>query len=239
MAKNALQDSFGNSNWLRSLLDASPATELSLTAIADFLESDSALLAYEKFLFISAISAVKGRETDTRHWMARSLKSGLAPEAARHAAALMLLSRGIEVSRLMLLAIPIDGSSPSTDRTPLASPPSSEIFEYFTQVFGQLPDRITLLADHAPAALTYYYLLRKAGLEVGALQPRLSELMLVAINAAECQRDYVRIHADGALKKGANEAQLVEACVCAIPFSGVAAWFPASEAILSLRTSGT
>ena len=171
--------------------------------------------------------------------MARSLKSGLAPEAARHAAALMLLSRGIEVSRLMLLTIPLDGSSTSTDRTPLASPPSSEIFEYFTQVFGQLPDRITLLADHAPAALTYYYLLRKAGLEVGALQPRLSELMLVAINAAECQRDYVRIHADGALKKGANEAQLVEACVCAIPFSGVAAWFPASEAILSLRTSGT
>ena len=154
MAKNALQDSFGNSDWLRSLLDTSPATELSLTAIADFLESDSALLAYEKFLFISAISAVKGRESDTRHWMARSLKSGLAPEAARHAAALMLLSRGIEVSRLMLLTIPLDGSSTSTDRTPLASPPSSEIFEYFTQVFGQLPDRITLLADHAPAALT-------------------------------------------------------------------------------------
>ena len=239
MAKNALHNSFGNSDWLRSLLDTSPSTQLSITAIAEFLESDSALLAHEKFLFISAISAVKGRETDTRHWMARSLESGLSPEAARHAAALMLLSRGIEVSRLMLLAIPLDRSAPLTDHTPLASPHLSEIIEYFTQVFGQLPDRITLLADHSPAALIYYYLLRKAGLEVGALQPRLSELMLVAINAAECQRDYIRIHADGALKKGANEAQLVEACVCAVPFSGVAAWFPAAEAILSLRSSGT
>ena len=34
-----------------------------------------------------------------------------------------------------------------------------------------------------------------------------------------------RFRADDALKKGANEAQLVEAYVCAVPFSEIAALF--------------
>lgn len=226
---------FGNDEWLKQLENFSPETKTSVSAIAEFLMSGSALAPCEKFLFASAISAVKGRGRDTAIWMDRALAAGLQSDAARHGAALMLLSRGFYVSHLMLESIPPTGNE--AHNTPVApSPGRDEIFQYFTQVFGELPERVSLLGEYVPSALVFYHLLRKSGLEAGALEPRTSELMLVAVNAAECQRDYIRIHAEGALRKGATEAQLVEACVCAIPFAGVASWFPAAEAILSLRT---
>jgi alkylhydroperoxidase/carboxymuconolactone decarboxylase family protein YurZ len=202
--------------------------------MAEFLESETALTISEKSLFAGAISATKGRASDTTAWLKKALGAGLAPAAAQHAANLMLLSRGLEVSRLMIESIP-ESKEIAVEIEAAPTPSRDEIFDYFTTVFGSLPARVSLLGEHVPAALVYYHLLRRSGLETGSLKPRISELMLVAVNAAEYQRDYIRIHAEGALKKGATEAQLVEACVCAIPFAGVAAWFPASEAILSLR----
>ena len=57
------------------------------------------------------------------------------------------------------------------------------------------------------------------------------ELLLVTINAAEFQSRFVGVHAGGARRAGASEAEIVEACVCAIPIAGVAAWLPAADGI--------
>jgi alkylhydroperoxidase/carboxymuconolactone decarboxylase family protein YurZ len=236
MTVDATRRLLGNAPWLGDLLASSSHAATSLEAMSDFLGADTALKAREKYLFIAAISAVKGRPDATNEWMARALAAGLSVDAARHAAGLMLLSRGLEVSKLLFSAIQAAGHAPLANEIVTDEHPTrDEINEYFVSVFGQLPDRVTLLGDHVPGALVFYHVLRKSGLEAGALEPRIAELMVVAVNAGEYQRDYIAIHAAGALKKGADERQLVEACVCAIPFTGIAAWFPAAEAILGLR----
>ena len=63
----------------------------------------------------------------------------------------------------------------------------------------------------------------------------LRDVSLVVVNAADYQPMFVEVHARGAFAKGATEEQLVEACVCAIPHAGVAAWLPASIGIIAGR----
>lgn len=159
MTVSYTEAAFGNDGWLKQLENFSSETKTSGSTVAEFLMSGSALAPCEKFLFVSAISAVKGRGEDTAVWMGRALAAGLQSDAARHGAALMLLSRGLHVSRLMMESIPTIGNE-AHNTLVAPSPSRDEIFQYFTRVFGELPARVSLLGEHAPSALVYYHLLR-------------------------------------------------------------------------------
>ena len=108
----------------------------------------------------------------------------------------------------------------------------------FAAVFGEVPDRVRLLEEHAPDALEAYHRMRVAVLRDGPLAPLLGELVLFAVNAAEHRSDYAEVHARGARRAGADDAALVEAGLTAVAFGGVAAWLAASEAIVATRPEG-
>ena len=83
---------------------------------------------------------------------------------------------------------------------------------------------MTQLGEHAPEVLAGYVAMHHAALRADPVLGLLSELILCSINAADLQRDFMAIHAAGARRVGASEAQLVEAVLCAIPVSGAGAW---------------
>ena len=128
-------------------------------------------------------------------------------------------------------------SSPTTAR-PRQGEPHAEPFDsrrrapYFRSHFGgEVPERVALLADRSPSAFAGYALLHRGVLREGALEPKLAELLLCAVNAAEYQSAFVEIHAQSARAAGASEAELVDAIVAVIPVAGVAAWAAAAGAV--------
>ena len=74
-------------------------------------------------------------------------------------------------------------------------------------------------------------MLHRGGLRDGALEPKLAELLLCAVNAAEIQTGFVEIHAGAARAKGATDAELAETILAVIPVAGVAAWAGAAAAL--------
>ena len=62
------------------------------------------------------------------------------------------------------------------------------------------------------------------------------ELLLCTVNAAEFSSRFVNVHANGARKAGATEAEIVESVICAIPVAGVASWLPGADGIMEGRS---
>jgi len=145
-------------------------------------------------------------------------------------AALLFLSRGAPAAQTLLKAVGSLGEIPPRPTTP-DSPDPKEIEKYFLGVFGQIPARVTLLQEHAPEALETYFLLREETLGGHGLDPRLAQLALVGVNAADRQEDFTYEHALGALKEEASAGQLVEAGVCSMLYGGLASWTTAAAAI--------
>ena len=98
--------------------------------------------------------------------------------------------------------------------------------EYFEGYFGFIPPYVELMADDAPRALEGYVLMREFSLAENLLDAKSVELLLCTVNAAEFSARFVNVHANGARKAGASEAEIVESVLCAIPVAGVASWLP-------------
>jgi alkylhydroperoxidase/carboxymuconolactone decarboxylase family protein YurZ len=194
---------------------------------------DGALTASDKQLVTVALTAVRdpGRCAAAAE---RALGSGV-PVEQLHALALALyLSRGEPPARALLAGVA--RPAPSTDAVEPVTP--ADIVAEFAAVFGEVPNRVRLLEEHAPDALEAYHRMRVAVLRDGPLAPLVGELVLFAVNAAEHRSDYAEVHARGARRAGADEAALVEAGLTAVAFGGVAAWLAASEAIVATRPEG-
>ena len=103
---------------------------------------------------------------------------------------------------------------------------------YFRDYFGgEMPERVALLAERSPPAFEGYAQLHRGVLRDGALEPKLAELLLCAVNAAELQTAFLEIHARTARSAGASDAELVEAVVAVIPVAGIAAWAASAGAL--------
>jgi len=223
-----------------SLLAASPATASALAGLARVVDEDGHLPRWFKHLLVASVCALKRRDAETRRWVASAIDAGATPASVMAVAIDATLSRGVHVAADLLDALAATGATVPTapsagQRTIDTDPDEAAIRTYFTEVFGAVPDRVALLMDHCFPAMAAYHLMRQAGLEDSVLPAHHLELVLVALNAAEYQPLFVEVHARGARQKGATEAELVEACVCAIPVAGVAAWLPASQGILASR----
>ena len=75
-------------------------------------------------------------------------------------------------------------------------------------------------------------MLHRGGLRDGALEPKLAELLLCAVNAAEIQTGFVEIHAArGQGQRAPPTTELAETILAVIPVAGVAAWAGAAAAL--------
>ena len=220
-------DVIGIESWVSDLQDASPRVDRALASLAQSLRREGSLSSEEKGIVVASIAASKGDSEGCHRWVESSC--GEFTEW-RMLAALLFLSRGAPAARTLLIAT---GSLSEVSFRPTTSnsPDAEEIAEYFLGIFGQIPARVTLLQEHVPEALETYFLLREETLGGHGLDPRLAQLALVGVNAADRQEDFTYEHALGALKEKASAGQLVEAGVCAMLYGGLASWTTAAAAI--------
>lgn len=223
------------------LARVSPPTGAALESLHQVINDDAGSLPrWFKHVLVACTCLVKRRPDEARAWIASACDAGVTPEAIAAIAVDLVLSRGAHMGDELLAALTATGRTvPATalagQESIVLDPTSDSIRDYFTGVFGNVPERVALLLDRCPPGMRAYHLLRQAGLDDSILPAHYMELVLVVVNAADYQPMFVEVHARGAFTKGATEEQLVEACVCAIPHAGVAAWLPASIGIIAGR----
>jgi len=206
--------------------------------VREVTDGDSACPAWTKALFMSAAAAVRKHEAMCNREMQRAVDHGLALDAASGAALAVLISRGEGVYETFRTAI--DGAflmaRPSgDDPAQNFSVDRQAALDHFENYFETVPDYIELMADEAPRALEGYVLMRDWALSDNPIGAMWTELMFLTMNAAEFSTRTVSVHATGARKAGATEAQIVEAAVCAIPVSGLATWLQSADGIRDSR----
>lgn len=223
----------------------SPKFAEGLARVRDVTDVDGALPAAVKALFMAAAAAVKGHESMLRRELRRAVDGGVTLDQVRGAAISVLISRGEGVfERFRDAALecvdPAATVASGAGRGAGSGAPAGDAvqdlgvedaFSYFTDYFGFVPDYIELMAEHAPRALEGYVLMRQYALAENLLEAKYVELLLCTVNAAEFSSRFVDVHAGGARRAGANEAEVVESVVCAIPVAGVASWLPGSDGI--------
>lgn len=207
------------------------------------INDDRSLKASDKLVISVAVTAI-GDPARCQVTVEQAVGSGVSREHIEAVALSLALSRGLAPARVVLDALAASGTAApaapgaddvTSDSIDLAPHATADIVSEFAAVFGEVPERVRLLADHCPPALEAYHRMRVAVLTAGALPPMLAELVLFAVNATQHRTDYAEVHARGARRAGADEPHLVEAGLCTIPVGGVAAWLAASEAIAATR----
>ena len=207
--------------------------------VREVTDTDGALPAWAKAMYIACAAAVRGQDDLLGREMERARDLGLSVSDARGAALSVMISRGEGVYRTFSAAIDAAFGvkiAPSDDEIPDFPLDRQAALDYFTSYFGWVPDYIELMADEAPRALEGYVLMRQWALAENLLDAKHVELLLCTVNAAEFSSRFVNVHATGARNAGATEAELVEAVLCAIPVSGVASWLPGADGIMEGRT---
>lgn len=211
-----------------------------VTLLKTAIDADGAMSARDKVVLGVAVTAVKDRDS-VPDVVQTALERGISTVEIQGLALALYLSRGNQPCHAVLDALEgsSNNSSPGVvDQADLGMTDAISrevILDEFAAAFGTVPDRVTLLARHSPSGLEAYHRMRVAVLKHGQLPPMLAELMLFCVNAADHRSDFAAVHAGGARRLGATEAQLVEAGLCAVPGGGVAAWLAASEAIIGTR----
>lgn len=222
-------------DWAPDLTERHPAFAEGLARVGDVITADGAVPMRYKMLFAAAIAAVKRDGDLVTHFAARAAAAGVSAGEFDGAAVGVLISRGVVPHAALAEARAALYSDPPGHGTEAHEASAEGACAYFQTYFGFVPDYVELLADRAPRALEGYFLMRDAALTGTALPAQIMELLLCAVNAAEYQARFVGIHARGARRAGASEAALVESCLVALPFAGVASWLPAAEGILASR----
>ena len=104
---------------------------------------------------------------------------------------------------------------------------------YFRDYFGgEMPERVALLAERSPPAFEGYAQLHRGVLRDGALEPKLAELLLCAVNAARVPdrvpRDPRQRGAQGRRDRRRARRRPI---VSVIPVAGIAAWAATAGAL--------
>jgi uncharacterized protein (TIGR02246 family) len=207
-----------------ALAAADPAAGAGLDLVRGAANADGALPAGVKALFAAAAAAAKGHPGQLRDGLGRAKAAGIPAEQAWAAASALALSRGEEVAGRLVAAI-LAHYGPSAEGAAAAPLGVDAARAYFRDHFGgEIPERVELIAQSSQPVFEGYALLHRGVLHEGALEPKLAELLLCAVNAAELQTGFVEIHAQGARKAGASDAELVDAVVSVIPVGGIAVW---------------
>jgi alkylhydroperoxidase/carboxymuconolactone decarboxylase family protein YurZ len=216
----------------------SPKFAEGFARIRDVTDRDGACPAWAKALYMAAAAAVKKQPEVLAREIARAKQLGLGLRDAEGAALAVMISRGESAFATFLGAVRatygVAARKASSERSEFPVTRESAL-AYFQSYFGFVPGYVALMADEAPRALQGYVLMREWSLAENVLAAKHVELLLCCVNAAEFSSRFVNVHANGARRAGASEAEIVEAVLCAIPIAGVASWLPGADGILEGR----
>jgi 4-carboxymuconolactone decarboxylase len=214
-----------NSALLREL---APYTVSGYGLFREIVETDAALPAGIKALFVAVAAINKGYGELARREIERAAGLGLTLKEA--AAGFILLSslRG-EGAALAFKAV-LDGVYPqtgtSTPPMPAIKAEPGEAENNFKQYFGTVPLALAKLLQLSPKGADGYYLMRKGTIECNTLSKKYAELLLVTVLAADYS-PMAATHIKAARIAGASDFELAEAILCAVPSGGIAAWISA------------
>jgi alkylhydroperoxidase/carboxymuconolactone decarboxylase family protein YurZ/ketosteroid isomerase-like protein len=161
----------------------------------------------------------------------RAKAAGLPPEHAWATPPIMLISRGDTAAQRLTRGVLETFGAPVAGRPYDGQLDRDAAFAYHREYYGEVPERVALLAERSPLAFEGYTLMHQAALREGPLPPVLVELLLCGINAAEFQPAFVEIHAAAARRVGASEDEILGAVLAAIPVGGAAVWSSAAAAL--------
>jgi alkylhydroperoxidase/carboxymuconolactone decarboxylase family protein YurZ len=214
-----------------ALATASPGAVAGYEAMTRAATDGTGLDQGQAGLITACAAAVRGHPALVREALERALGAGLPKEQAWAAPAAVLISRGRSAAELLseaLIEVYGDPEGGTPDSGPLGR---EDAFAYFNEYFGEIPPRVSLLAERSPAGFGGYARLHSSALRQGPLPPVLVELVLCGINAAELQGAFVKVHADAARSQGATAEQVLGAILSVVEVSGVAVWPAAADAL--------
>ena len=196
------------------------------------IDGDSALPARIKALFVSVAASTIGYLELAVRELDRAKSCGLTFEEAASGVTILCSVRG-EGAALRFLGILEqiyeERMDPATALTEISVGPD-EARNNFLAYFGSMPVSLGKLVDHLPVAADAYYLMREGTLATTPIGKKHAELLLVTVIAAD-YHPLAAVHARGALTAGANETELYEAILCAVPVAGLSAWVATINAL--------
>lgn len=215
-----------------SLQNRAPKTVAGYRRFRKVIDTDGALPARVKGLFVACAACIKGYEEMALRELRRAAALGLTEAEARSAIAILSSSRGegaaLRFRALFESAYPEareEATTPS-DITVAAGEAEANFLSYF----GTMPPSLGKLLDLVPTAADAYYLMREGTLSGTALEPSHAELLLVTVLVADYS-PWSSVHMKGARKAGASETEVAEAVLCAVPTSGLSAWVVGATAM--------
>lgn len=196
------------------------------------IDSEGALPARIKALFVAVAASTKGYPEQARRELDRGKGLGLSFAEAASGVTILCSVRG-EGAALRFLdlveQVYPDRVDPATVLTTIEVGPQ-EAHDNFLAYFGAMPVSLGALVNHMPVAADAYYLMREGTLATTPIGKVHAELLLVTVIAAD-YHPLAAVHARGAMTAGASKPQLYEAILCAIPVAGLSAWVATINAI--------
>ena len=215
-----------------SLQTSAPKTVAGYSRFRSVIDTDGALPARIKALFVACAACVKSYEDMALRELERARDLGLSEAEARSAVAILSSVRG-EGAALRFRGL-FQKAWPDTTDT-VSQPPEhgvapGEAEANFLSYFTTMPPSLAKLIDLVPTAADAYYLMREGTLSGTALEPKHAELLLVTVLTSDYS-PWASVHMQGARKAGASETEVAEAVLCAVPVSGLSAWVVGATAM--------
>jgi 4-carboxymuconolactone decarboxylase len=225
---SATRDSISTEDVLVQISRIAPEVAGGYEQIREVIAQDGALSAASKALLVAVCATARGYDVMARQELDRARSLGLGDREIGNAAVALLLARGEQLTgRFVEIAGGLSASDPPRPACELSAE------AYFLSYLGvpSLPARMAIMAERVPSVFAGYQRMHHGALAADPGATKLAELVLVALNAAELQREFVAIHAATARRAAASDDELVEAIVCAIRVVGVAAWAAGAEGL--------
>lgn len=225
---------------LGALHSTAPKTVAGYARFRSVIDSDGALPARIKALFVACAACVKSYEDMALRELSRAADMGLSKSEALSAVAILSSVRGegaaLRFQGLFERTYPgAHESAAPADDLPVAP---GEAERNFLAYFGTMPPTLGKLLALSPTGADAYYLMREGTLSGTALEPRHAELLLVTVLVADYSA-WASVHIQGARRAGAREHEIAEAVICAVPTSGLSAWVVGATAMDAERPVDT
>lgn len=198
----------------------------------EIVDKDGALPAKIKALFVAVAATTKGYRELAQRELKRARSLGLEFDEAS-AGAIVLSSvrgEGAALSFIAALESEYPGSTAGDATIPTITVAPGEAEKNFLRYFGTMPPSLDKLMKLLPLGGDAYYLMREGTINGTPLGPKYSELMLVAVLAADYS-PLASVHIKGARTAGATEKEIAETIVCTIMTSGLSAWVSGAAAM--------
>lgn len=211
-----------------------PRTVAGYARFRQVVDRDGALPAKIKALYVAVAATTRGWREMAQRELKRARALGLTFDEASSAGIILSSSRG-EGAALFFIELLRDGYREQADAQGDVPMPQVEVGEHeaeenFLGYFGTMPPSLGKLLELLPVGADAYYLMREGTIQGTALGPKYSELMLVAVLAADYS-PLAAVHMKGARRAGASEHEIAETLVCTVLTSGLSAWVAGATAM--------